>query len=320
MSSAWTGDGRLLFLIKALGDFCAHTRACAARGRHGDRRGPVRALSFRGQRAAPDLDRRGHWRHALRGAHAGAGGSRTAVRRTSSMSRPGGRARLASAARRRAQAAGVRLHLVVRGAATRDSLFTGERLRAQVPDWLQADVWFCGPANFGDALQQDQWRMGWRPAFPARAVRDALNTIQLMAANTAYPSSITAHFFIRTPRHLTGHGRIALAQAAGAAPALQGYCVATPGWAIWPVAGRSPPGAGGGPGRRPWRRYAAAAIKAQLGGHEAQLHQAALRARSVPSHDVQHLLVLLAVAVAGGKARGLHQRSSSAKCASVWAS
>jgi predicted ferric reductase len=62
-----------------------------------------------------------------------------------------------------AQAAGVRLHLVVSRRGDTDSLFTGERLRAQVPDWLQADVWFCGPANFGDALQQDLVAHGLAP-------------------------------------------------------------------------------------------------------------------------------------------------------------
>lgn len=61
------------------------------------------------------------------------------------------------------QAAGVRLHLVVSRRGDTDSLFTGERLRAQVPDWLQADVWFCGPANFGDALQQDLVAHGLAP-------------------------------------------------------------------------------------------------------------------------------------------------------------
>ena len=55
------------------------------------------------------------------------------------------------------------LHLVVSRRGDTDSLFTGERLRAQVPDWLQADVWFCGPANFGDALQQDLVAHGLAP-------------------------------------------------------------------------------------------------------------------------------------------------------------
>jgi predicted ferric reductase len=51
-----------------------------------------------------------------------------------------------------AQAAGVRLHLVV---SQRDGRLSGERLRELVPEWKQASVWFCGPAAFGQALRAD---------------------------------------------------------------------------------------------------------------------------------------------------------------------
>ncbi|KAB0584725.1 ferric reductase [Ideonella dechloratans] len=51
-----------------------------------------------------------------------------------------------------ARAAGVRLHVWVDG---RDGLLDGERIRAQVPGWQQASVWFCGPAGFGRSLVQD---------------------------------------------------------------------------------------------------------------------------------------------------------------------
>ncbi|SFH90616.1 ferredoxin reductase family protein [Albimonas pacifica] len=51
-----------------------------------------------------------------------------------------------------AAAAGVRLHVLVEG---RDGLLTGERLRAAVPDWREAGLWFCGPTRFGAALRAD---------------------------------------------------------------------------------------------------------------------------------------------------------------------
>ena len=51
-----------------------------------------------------------------------------------------------------AQAAGVRLHLFVTAI---DGRLTGERIRAAVPGWRTAGVWFCGPAAFGDALRKD---------------------------------------------------------------------------------------------------------------------------------------------------------------------
>ncbi len=51
-----------------------------------------------------------------------------------------------------AAAAGVCLHVLVDG---RDGRLTGERIRAAVPDWRNASIWFCGPTGFGQALRQD---------------------------------------------------------------------------------------------------------------------------------------------------------------------
>lgn len=51
-----------------------------------------------------------------------------------------------------AAAAGVRLHVLVDA---RDGRLSGERLRADVPDWQDASVWFCGPSAFGRALRRD---------------------------------------------------------------------------------------------------------------------------------------------------------------------
>lgn len=51
-----------------------------------------------------------------------------------------------------AEAAGVRLHFLVDA---RDGRLNGERIRAEIPDWHEASIWFCGPARFGDALRRD---------------------------------------------------------------------------------------------------------------------------------------------------------------------
>ncbi|MDQ2094058.1 ferredoxin reductase family protein [Rhodalgimonas zhirmunskyi] len=59
-----------------------------------------------------------------------------------------------------AKAAGVDLHILVDD---RDGFLTGERLRALVPDWKSASVWFCGPAAFGQALQSDLRANGLSP-------------------------------------------------------------------------------------------------------------------------------------------------------------
>lgn len=51
-----------------------------------------------------------------------------------------------------ARAAGVRLHLLVD---ERDGRLSDARLRAALPDWAEASVWFCGPPRFGQALRAD---------------------------------------------------------------------------------------------------------------------------------------------------------------------
>lgn len=51
-----------------------------------------------------------------------------------------------------ADAAGVRLHLLVDG---KDGRLNGERIRAAVPEWRSASLWFCGPTGFAQALRDD---------------------------------------------------------------------------------------------------------------------------------------------------------------------
>lgn len=51
-----------------------------------------------------------------------------------------------------AEAAGIRLHVLVDA---RDGFLTGDRIRAEMPEWRAASIWFCGPAGFGEALRKD---------------------------------------------------------------------------------------------------------------------------------------------------------------------
>jgi predicted ferric reductase len=51
-----------------------------------------------------------------------------------------------------AQSADVRLHLLIDA---RDGQLSGDRIRALVPKWREASIWFCGPAAFGKALKRD---------------------------------------------------------------------------------------------------------------------------------------------------------------------
>jgi predicted ferric reductase len=48
--------------------------------------------------------------------------------------------------------AGVRLHVLHDA---RQGRLNGDRIRALVPQWREASIWFCGPAGFGQALRQD---------------------------------------------------------------------------------------------------------------------------------------------------------------------
>ena len=48
--------------------------------------------------------------------------------------------------------AGVHLHVLHD---QRDGRLNGERIRAEVPGWQEASIWFCGPAGFGHALRHD---------------------------------------------------------------------------------------------------------------------------------------------------------------------
>ena len=51
-----------------------------------------------------------------------------------------------------ARAAGITLHVL----ASKDGRrLNGELIRAEVPDWAQSSVWFCGPAAFGASLRDD---------------------------------------------------------------------------------------------------------------------------------------------------------------------
>ena len=51
-----------------------------------------------------------------------------------------------------AAAAQVNLHLLVSG---KDGRLDGERIRASIPEWATASIWFCGPPGFGQALRDD---------------------------------------------------------------------------------------------------------------------------------------------------------------------
>jgi predicted ferric reductase len=152
ITSAWADDGRLRFVIKALGDY---TKTLAATLKIGDPvkiEGPYGSFNFRGDQPTQI------W------IGGGIGITPFIARMQSLAKEPDGKtivlfhstAVLDQGAidllTRDAQAAKVELHVLVDA---RDGLLSAERICQLVPQWLQSDIWFCGPAGFGQALRRD---------------------------------------------------------------------------------------------------------------------------------------------------------------------
>jgi predicted ferric reductase len=156
ISSSWQDDGNLSFVIKGLGDY---TRALTSQLEIGSLvtvEGPYGQFNFNGRH------RRQIW------VSAGIGITPFVSRMQHLRELPDGRIidlfhatsdsdiRYNEALAKLAANSGVRLHVWV--GAEQGRLGAEQILRA-VPDWKSADVWFCGPVDFGKAL-----RKGFRDA------------------------------------------------------------------------------------------------------------------------------------------------------------
>ena len=53
--------------------------------------------------------------------------------------------------------ANVRLHIVV---SAKDGRLNAEKVCEMVPEWKEAEFWFCGPAGFGQSLHDDLVKRG----------------------------------------------------------------------------------------------------------------------------------------------------------------
>ena len=152
IASAWKGDGRIVFITKALGD---HTSRLRERLKIGDPvkiEGPYGCFTFADQRA------RQIW------VGGGIGITPFVARLKELALTPGPQIidlfhttadyEQAAIAKLKAAAfeANVRLHLLVD---KKDGRLDAQRIREAVPEWASASVWFCGPGAFGRALRQD---------------------------------------------------------------------------------------------------------------------------------------------------------------------
>lgn len=154
IASAWTGDGHLTFLIKALGDYTGALSRTLVENAQVTVEGPYGRFDFETGRKrqvwvaggigiTPFLAR-------LEALAAGAGsgsGETVDLFYTAAAPEPSVAERL----RTLSAAAGVRLHVMQDAT---DGLLSAGRLRELVPDLPQAEVWFCGPAGFGQALRR----------------------------------------------------------------------------------------------------------------------------------------------------------------------
>lgn len=160
ISSAWHGDGRLTFLIKAIGDYTAALPQNLAIGGPAVVEGPYGRFDFQGRMTAqiwvgggigitPFIARL-QWLAKQR--------RQQSVDLFYCTSEPDETfiARLRALARQ----AQVRLHVLV---SQRDGRLTVERLCQEVPSWQNADLWFCGPLAFGRSLRRGLIGRGMAP-------------------------------------------------------------------------------------------------------------------------------------------------------------
>ncbi len=152
ISSAWSGDGHMVFLIKELGDY---TRVLPASLKVGD---PVKVEGPYGQFNFNSECARQIW------VGGGIGITPFVARLEELKVQPYDQPVdlfYATASpynlaihklRRLAREAGVVLHVLVEA---QDGRLTARRICEAVPDWASGDIWFCGPMAFGHALQAD---------------------------------------------------------------------------------------------------------------------------------------------------------------------
>ncbi len=160
ISSAWQNDGRIVFDIKGLGDYTRALPKLVAAGQPVTVEGPYGLFDFRSDRPrqiwiaggigiTPFLAR-------LR-ALAAAPESKP-VDLIYSTAAPD-EAFIANI-RRLAEQAGVNFHLLV---TPRDGRLDLDRVEQLIPSWREADIWFCGPGGFAQALFEAMRARGLSP-------------------------------------------------------------------------------------------------------------------------------------------------------------
>jgi predicted ferric reductase len=157
ISSAWLNDGRITFIIKALGDYTGTLPQRVLVGETVRIEGPYGRFTFEGSK------KRQIW------IGGGIGITPFVARMKALAHMPDERTvdlfhttaaydpHAIGLMTQDAQDAGVRLHVLWD---RRDGRLDATHIVDRVPDWKNADVWFCGPAKFGQSLRQTLVAMG----------------------------------------------------------------------------------------------------------------------------------------------------------------
>lgn len=150
ISSAWRDDGRLVFSIKGLGDYTRTLPEIVHVGQAVTVEGPYGRFDFR------DADRRQVWIAGgvgitpfiarLQAIAGTAPAVPTDLVYSTAAPDDGFIAQVAG----HAAEAGVAFHLLD---TRKEGFLTLDRLAAWIPEWREADVWFCGPRGFGASLR-----------------------------------------------------------------------------------------------------------------------------------------------------------------------
>lgn len=157
ISSAWKDDGRMTFIIKALGDYTGTLSTRVSVGDQAVVEGPYGRFNFEGSK------RRQIW------IGGGIGITPFVARMKSLAAESDNRTvdlfhttaiydeHVMQLMQKDAQDAGVNLHVLW---SKRDGRLDAQRIASTVPEWKDADFWFCGPADFGHALRTELIAMG----------------------------------------------------------------------------------------------------------------------------------------------------------------
>ena len=157
ISSTWNDDGRLVFLIKGLGDYTRALPTSLKQGSLVTVEGPYGRFNFRGARE------RQIW------VSAGIGITPFISRMQELAANPDLRsvdlyhatadrdAHGVKQLRRLAASARIRLHVWV---GAEQGRLTAAKIIEELPDWRSADVWFCGPVIFGKELRKELTQAG----------------------------------------------------------------------------------------------------------------------------------------------------------------